>query len=279
MEFTVSVPESGDNPVELLASMSGLSKSRIKVVMTRGAVWLTRSGKQRRLRRAKSTLMAGDQLSLYYNEPIIDAVPPEPEKLEDADTWSVWFKPAGLLSSGSRYGDHCAINRWVELHEDRPAFLVHRLDAQTEGLMLLAHSKRAAAALSKSFSTRLVEKTYQAEVQGAFPDEAVTANEPIEGLAAETHIRLLESGATSSMVECRPVTGRKHQVRIHLAALGHPLVGDHLYGAEQRGRFRLTASRLAFPHPETAAAVVLNLPGRLNQFAVAASHNEDSPTE
>ena len=277
MDLNVEIPEAGGNPVDLLASASGLSKSRIKLVMTRGAVWLTRSGKRRRLRRAKSSLNAGDQLSLWYNESIIDAVPPEPEQLEDAGAWSVWFKPAGLLSSGSRYGDHCAINRWVELNEDRPFFLVHRLDAQTEGLMLLAHSKSAAAALSKSFSTRLVEKTYLAEVQGTFGYDAVTVSDSIDGLSAETHIRRLQAGELSSLVECRPVTGRKHQVRIHLAALGHPLSGDHLYGAQRRSRFRLTASRLAFPHPETGVPGVFTLPERLSQFA-GHTVNPEGPT-
>ena len=267
METKLIVEVDGATPVNLLAEASGLSKTRIKTVMTRGAVWLTRSGKQRRLRRAKSSLKAGDELAIYYNAAIIDTAPPEPQKLADEGDWSAWFKPTGLLSSGSRFGDHCAINRWVEQHENRPVFLVHRLDAQTEGIMLLAHTRGAAAKLSQAFSARKVSKIYTAEVQGEFPPEPITCSEPVDGTEARTEFNLILHAEASSLVSCRPITGRKHQVRVHLAWLGYPLTGDHLYGATERGRFRLTATALTFPCPVTGELRELELPAHLNQFA------------
>ena len=266
MEISISAAADGESPVDLLAAASGLSKTRVKTVMTRGAVWLLRGGTIRRLRRAKAALRQNDQVTMWYSEALIDTVAPQPEKLIDEGAWSVWFKPAGLLSSGSRYGDHCAINRVVEQSEDRPVFLVHRLDAQTEGLMVLAHSKQSAAALSRAFSERRVRKRYTAEVEGSFSPDPVHVETPIDGQAAETFITLARTSEASSIVECRPVTGRKHQVRIHLAGLGHPLVGDRLYGSTAKPPFRLTAHQLEFPCPTSGEFRTVNLPPRLNQF-------------
>lgn len=268
MEISLGPCADGTDPVEALASASGLSKTRIKLAMNRGAVWHARAGKIRRLRRAKARLKEGDEVTLYYNADVLDTVPPEPACLVDRSTYSVWFKPAGLLCGGSRFGDHCAINRWVEHHFDRPVFLVHRLDRQTEGVMLLAHTKKVAAHFSAQFQRRAIDKTYVAEVEGLFPPSARSI-EAIEKQPAESVFRLLRPLATTSIVEAYPLTGRQHQIRIHLAGLGHPLVGDVAYGAAAREKFRLTATRLGYICPISGHMETTALPPEYNQFVEA----------
>src|SRR5690606_8635717 len=112
-------------------------KGRIKDAMNKGAVWHKRGSKTRRLRRATQILSAGDELALYYNPDVLALVPPAPVLLADESQYSVWIKPAGLLAQGSQEGDHCALLRLAELALGRPVFLVHRLDREAAGLMLI----------------------------------------------------------------------------------------------------------------------------------------------
>ena len=101
---------------DFLATCTSLSKSRVKDAMTKGAVWLKRQkGKQQRLRRATADLKPGDILSIYYDEALLSIVPPRAELISDQKRYSVWFKPAGLMSQGTKYGDHYSLLRQVEL--------------------------------------------------------------------------------------------------------------------------------------------------------------------
>lgn len=241
----------------MLQQASGLSKQRIKLAMTQGAVWLTRGRKTQRLRRAKRVLRDGDEIHLYYDDEILAERPAEPVLVSDAGEYSVWNKPYGLRSQGSKWGDHCTVVRWAErnLQPERPAFTVHRLDRAASGLILIAHSKRSAAALSELFRLRKVEKRYRVLVHGRLEESAVPLriDEPIDGKHAVTEVLRFEPRADGkrSLLEVRIETGRKHQVRRHLAGLGHPVVGDRLYGTgEEDGvDLRLNAWLLAFRSP------------------------------
>ena len=249
--------------MELLRSETGLSKQRIKLAMTQGAVWLTRGRKTQRLRRAKRSLREGDELHLYYDEDILAERPAEPTLVADAGEYSVWNKPYGLRSQGSKWGDHCTVVRWAErnLKPERPSFTVHRLDRAARGLILVAHSKRTAAALSELFRSRKVEKRYRVKVHGAFSADTgcLRVDEPIDGKKAVSELSLLEANADGkhSLLEVRIETGRKHQIRRHLANLGHPVVGDRLYGrGEEDGvDLQLTACLLAFDCPVSGKRV------------------------
>ena len=112
LEATITCNES-TTVVDLLASATELSKSNIKRSMNLGAVWLQKKNKLVRLRRATTSLKPGDRVSIYYNERILADLPPSPVLLNDRQSYTIWYKPSGLLSSGTRFGDHFAINRAV----------------------------------------------------------------------------------------------------------------------------------------------------------------------
>lgn len=262
------VVESGEqSAVDLLQKASGLSKQRIKFAMTQGAVWITTKHNTQRLRRAKRALRKGDELHLYYDEEILAEVPAEPALIADVGDYSVWNKPYGLRSQGSKWGDHCTVVRWAERHlqPERPAFTVHRLDRAANGLILVAHSKSMAAALSAVFRSRKVEKRYLALVAGDMSSQPnpLRVDEPLDDKKAVSEISLEEVSAdkTRSLVEVRIETGRKHQIRRHLADLGHPVIGDRLYGAGEDDDvdLQLTAYLLAFRCPVSGKKVEYRL--------------------
>jgi len=256
IEVHVKIESPDDVPIDLLQKATGLSKQRIKLAMTQGAVWMTRGRNTQRLRRAKRALRAGDEVHLYYDAEILAEVPVEPTLIADVGKYSVWCKPYGLRSQGSKWGDHCTVGRWAERHlqPERPAFTVHRLDRAASGLILLAHTKTMAAALSELFRNRQVEKGYRALVAGDFSDQPnpLRVEEPIDEKEAISEFSLQQVNEDGrSLVDVRIETGRKHQIRRHLADLGHPVIGDRMYGAGEKDDvdLQLTAYLLAFHCP------------------------------
>lgn len=225
-------PTAIDQPelaVNYLAGASSLSKGIVKDAMKKGAVWLTQDGRKRRLRRAKSMLKAGDEVSFYYSLDILNTTPEQPTLVADEQDFSVWIKPAGVTSGGTRFADHCAIDRIIEKRLDRPCFLVHRLDRFAWGLMVVAHGKKSAADLSRQFQARLVRKHYEAIVIGELI-EPVTIDAAVDNKAAISHVSPLTSNGIHSSVRVNIETGRKHQIRQHLSSLGYPILGDRQYG-------------------------------------------------
>ncbi|MDJ0760896.1 MAG: RNA pseudouridine synthase [Woeseiaceae bacterium] len=264
-EFHVSVASTDDNAVSLLHEVSDLSRGRIKSAMGKGAVWITRGRRTRRLRRAKRSLTVGDELHFYYKPEVLDEVPSPPTLVADIGDYSVWNKPYGLRSQGSKWGDHCTVGRWAEQHlqPERPSFVVHRLDRAANGLILVAHTKKTASKLSALFQQRQVEKRYRARVAGDFSSlqMPVRVEEPVDGREAISEFNFLHKADGSSLVDVSIETGRKHQVRRHLASLGFPILGDRLYGdGENDGvDLQLTACLLRFRCPVTGEIVEYRL--------------------
>lgn len=240
----------GEDPVALLAAASGLSKRRVKQAMQRGAVWLTRGASTKRIRRGRPG-RAGEELHLYYDPRVLDAEPPAAELLADEGDYSVWFKPYGLRAQGSRWGDHCTVERWVAQQLQREAFTVHRLDRAASGVILIAHGKRAAAALGGLFRERRIEKRYRIVVHGRWPHpEPVLLDAALDAREARSWVEPLELGESRSLLEVRLESGRKHQIRRHLAGAGFPVVGDRFHGRSGDAEdLQLCARVLAFRCP------------------------------
>ncbi len=212
-----------------------LTQNTLKTLLKYGSVWWQAPHrKPERIRRAKKILNANDTLHLYYHPELLQTPLPTPHCLADFEQYSVWYKPKGMLSQGSKWGDASALYRWVEMHDtqQRPAFIVHRLDKQTDGIMLLAHSKKMATQLSQLFESRQTTKRYLAWVTGDLSKigtERIHCTQPIDGKSASSWITPLLCQTEKSLVDIEIETGRKHQIRRHLAELGHPILGDRLY--------------------------------------------------
>ena len=194
-------------------------------------------------------------------------------------------KPAGIVthpSAGHSAGTlvHGLLAHAIAGGADptRPG-IVHRLDRDTSGLLVVARSERAHRRLQRMLRERLIERTYLSLVHGATPP-ALTIDRPIgrdrrirtrmaiahdqEGREAVTHLRRLEDLGRFTLLEVRLETGRTHQIRVHLESVGHPVVGDRVYGRREESlgleRQFLHAARLAFPHPETDEPIEVESP-------------------
>jgi len=180
----------------------------------------------------------------------------------DADVIVV-NKPSGLLSVPGRGPDKqdCAVHR---LQLDHPeALIVHRLDMATSGLLLLARGPAMQRTLSQDFAERRVHKRYIAKVAGRLDTEGWAEvdlplltdwpNRPRQkvdheaGKPSLTRYRVLDQGPDWTRVELEPVTGRTHQLRVHMLALGHPIIGDALYTQTDAPRLLLHANSLSLP--------------------------------
>ncbi len=254
----------------LLVENTPLSKQKIKSAMSKGSVWLESSIGIHRLRRAKKILNPGDTLHLYYDQAILDSTPEAAELIADEGEYSVWNKPYGMYSQGSKWGDHCTIYRWAEAHlkPQRPAFLVHRLDRAASGLILLAHSKKMAAAFSKLFKNRQIQKQYKAIVEGN-PGQLTLPyiiSGDIDGKPAISKIIAINPpGNNKTSITIEIETGRKHQIRKHLSASGYPIVGDRLYGSGQsKENLQLQSYYLKFNCP---------LMNTVREYSLKQTHN------
>lgn len=243
-----------------------LSRQKIKDAMAKGACWWTHKGKRLRLRRATKELKPGIRLQLYYDGKVLEKKPENPVLLEDLERYTVWLKPHGLLAQGSQWGDHCSLLRLAEVQLQRPCYLVHRLDADAAGLMLIAHDPKAAGALSQRFSGRTMTKHYKARVNGLIDAQDLIVDAPVEGKPAVSHVSTLQKSEVeqTSLVHISIETGRKHQIRRHLAGLGYPIIGDRLYGRAAGVPLQLLAFHLEFDCPLNKRKVVFELPKELD---------------
>jgi len=191
----------------------------------------------------------------------------------------VFDKPTGLLSVPGRLPenkDSLALRAQAQWPD---ALIVHRLDMATSGLIVMARGPEAHRFLSKAFAERRIAKRYVAEVAGqgmadsgevALPLIADWPNRPRQkvdhetGKPSLTRYRVISRQADRARVALEPVTGRSHQLRVHMMAIGHPIIGDEFYAPQAikaiSPRLLLHAEYLAFPHPETGETVGIEAP-------------------
>ncbi len=248
--------------------------------------------------RASSSVRAGEIIRLRRPAPVEPDVPRTFSLLYEDDTVLAIDKPAGLpMHTTAKFWKNTLAALLRERYPDEPVHIAHRIDRETSGVLLAARTREAASFLTTAFARREVQKTYLALVKGAPPDEGVI-DEPLKlldtksrvmmglaggsrGLPAVTRFRVVRRFAAHALCEAHPETGRQHQIRVHFASLGHPLVGDKLYGASEAlfmracdegvtpellaafdglPRHALHAHRLTFPHPRTHAPLTVESP-------------------
>lgn len=191
-------------------------------------------------------------------------------------------KPSGLLSvPGRGAGKEDCLSRRVQA-EFPDAMIVHRLDMGTSGIVVMGRGAKAQRELSVLFQERRVHKRYQALVDGHWtaaaegeielpicrdwPNRPKQKIDHATGRPSLTRYRVLDVGAAHavSRVELEPITGRTHQLRVHMEALGHPILGDDFYGTQasfaKAERLMLHACRIEFSHPETGAPLRFDCP-------------------
>ncbi len=246
---------------ELLPS---LSRAYIKRLLDDGRITL--NGKAAK---AGAKVQPGDKLQTDFEETELDTIEPIelPVLYEDEDVIVV-DKPAGIIShSRGRYWNEPSVASFVRQKTNQAgerAGIVHRLDRATSGVMICAKNSTALAWLQKQFSQRKVDKMYLAIVAGRLDKDEAVIDMPIErnpkvpatfrtsasGKPAQTAYKVITVTKDYSLLELRPLTGRTHQLRVHLKQLGHPIAGDTLYGGKPAERLLLHARSLTITLPD-----------------------------
>jgi len=225
-------------------------------------------------RSAGTTLAAGDLVEVTPRRPRA-ALPPHLDLVYEDDDLIVVDKPAGLLTIATDRERQRTVYAYLtgRARTRRPparVFVVHRLDRRASGLLVFATSPVAKRMLQTQFAAHTVERTYVAVVEGRLarptgtvasrllddaPGRVRQSADPKRGRPAVTHWRVLHAAARHTLLEVRLETGRRNQIRVHLAGLGHPIAGDTAYGSrtDPFGRLALHAHVLGFDHPGTAA--------------------------
>ena len=221
--------------VEAIAEAAGeasLSKSAIKRALVFGGGWLKVAGSKqlKRCRKAKQLVRPGDYFEFYYDPQLLAEALPPPRPVMETPSWGIWYKPVNQLSQGSRFGEANSRDVCVKQQRQAPVHLIHRLDREASGLLMLAYTPAAAAALSQLWAGREIAKYYQVQVLGQLEPEVGDIQLPLDDKPAHTQYRQVSSTGGTSRVDVRLYTGRLHQIRRHFAAIGHPVLGDPRYG-------------------------------------------------
>jgi 23S rRNA pseudouridine1911/1915/1917 synthase len=289
LSFQVGVSEAGRRLDHFLQQhMPGYSRARLQEWIKSGRVLINGIAEK-----PAYVLKCGERVEVEPAELRPLRAAPEPIPLdvlyEDADIVVV-NKPAGMVvHAGAGCGSGTLVNallhRFGQLSarggDLRPG-IVHRLDRYTSGVLVVARNDFAHSRLAEQFASRKVEKTYIALVHGTIAGESGKIDKPItrdparrikmtarlgRGRTAVTEYRVLKRFSCYTLLEVRLHTGRTHQIRVHLSSMGHPVVGDRIYGAPSKpharpplGRFFLHAFRIRFAHPRTATLMTVEAP-------------------
>lgn len=256
--FVVEAADAGLRLDQLLARhVPGLSRGAARTLLAIGGVFVDRS----RVRIASRVPPPGAVVEAWIGGALgrarggRRAAVPEPRVVFVDEHVVVVDKPAGMLSAPTPEGDRGSLGdvlRRSVLPGSTP-MVVHRLDLMTSGLVVLALSEVANRELSARFRVHDVEREYLAAVAGRPTRESFALDAPIDGRRALTFVRCERAlGPGATLIRARLETGRTHQIRIHLAGLGHPVLGDRAHGTRSDldpPRMALHATVLGFVHP------------------------------
>lgn len=252
---------------DVLYKMTKMSPEVLADAVVKGAVWLQKAGKGKILRARSIQLMIDpkDVLSFYHEAHILKL--PELNEAEcvfENKHYGIWVKEAGVVAQGTQAGDHSSLLRYVEKTIKHDVYLIHRLDRETRGLMIVGYTKEAAGKLSTLFTENKIKKTYEAIVVGEHSVSA-TINEPLDGKEAITHVQIIDSKQGKSHLRIQIQTGRLHQIRRHLEFIGTPILGDPKYGKGNKNKdgLKLVATELSFIDPWNKESRTWPLPSHL----------------
>lgn len=204
----------------------------------------------RPVRVASREVQDGDRITLAEELPDLDIV------REHAD-WVAVSKPAGIPTQPARDRRQRSLEELMRVRY-RTIYLIHRIDTQTSGVVVFARTRAAAARLSSLFASREIRKTYLAVIEGALTHD-LTIESPIGDRDAHTIVRPLRQLEGMTLVEAEILTGRTHQIRIHMQSVQQPVVGDHRYGSTMPApRMLLHAWKL--DHPDFGGELVAPVP-------------------
>lgn len=264
------------------AALADVTRSRAGALIKDGLVTVDGAAQTK----AGFKLKPGMAVAVELPEPVPTQAQPEDIPLQivyqDQDL-AVVFKPSGMVVHPAAGNETGTLVNALLRHLDnlsgiggeiRPG-IVHRIDKDTSGLLLVAKNDMAHVSLSEQIKAHTVHRAYRAIVIGGFKQDEGTVDAPIgrhptdrkrmaivpDGRPAVTHWRVLEPLKGATLIECRLTTGRTHQIRVHMASIGHPVLGDPVYGPKKSpypvtGGQLLHAYRIGFVHPRTGEEMI-----------------------
>jgi 23S rRNA pseudouridine1911/1915/1917 synthase len=277
VRFDVEVADAGLRLDQVLARrIADLSRRKARLVIDIGGVFIDRA----RVKVASRVVRAGQQIEVHLGgaldraSPVLghvgraadaERLPPYRLVFED-EAITVVEKPAGLVTAPTPESDRGDLFDQLRRRGTGPVFLVHRLDLPTSGLLVFARSEAATRTLAAAFASHDVDREYLAVAAGAVAAPS-TIDRPIRGRRAVTHVTPLERLLDATSLVVRLETGRSHQIRLHLAGVGHPVLGDAQHGGEVARRhprppprLALHARLLGFTHPVSGQRVRFEAP-------------------
>ncbi|MBY0518030.1 MAG: RluA family pseudouridine synthase [Bacteriovoracaceae bacterium] len=263
--YTIKATTPDERLGEALTRVTKLKGDLIARMLECGAVQIRfrAKGPWERVRDPRIKLDKTDVIKACLDERVL-SIPAftDVQVIAENKNYGVYVKPAGVMAQGTDAGDHCTLLYAVN-KLGKQSFPVHRLDRETEGLMLVAFNSQAAAKLSQLFQLQKVHKTYLAIVAGETSYLGVgtqgSINEPLDRKSAETQYNVLQELEDSRLlVELKPLTGRLHQIRRHLELIDCGVWGDPKYGKRNKNRegMKLAATELRFVDPWSLDEIV-----------------------
>ena len=263
--------------LELLVARTDLDRLQAQALLAVGGVYV---GHERAV--APRPVAVGDKITIYMDGPGTDPAQALPVRLVHRDQWiAVVDKPAGMPSQAERSQHARSLDAWAQHALGGAARLMHRLDKEASGLVLFATQASAYAPVQAALAAGAIERRYLAIVDGELRGDGTIAlrigrhardrrlraalpEHAPAGESARSRYRALATGAwlgrAVSAVELQLETGRPHQLRVHLAGIGHPIVGDVAYGGSAFARVCLHAYSLALPHPRDGRRLGVDAP-------------------